>query len=148
MQEAIASPPPAHATCAAVIAAFHLWHQRCGTIHALARELSSVPGHVASFDLDYAEGDCAGLSIFEVDIHRGREQHYIGVLYGESAMSMFLYGPRTFTLSAGRDESADYDSDQMLSSDPRKMDELDAVGMFHQVPKCRPRQLATLDLAF
>ncbi|WP_440569463.1 hypothetical protein [Stenotrophomonas sp. STK17_22] len=140
--------PSVGAVTAAVIAAFHAWHERWGTPHDLVQSLSSVIGHAANFDLDQAEGDCAGLSIYQIDIHRGIESHYVGVLYGESVLSIFLYGPRTFTLSTGRAESADDDSGEMLTFDPHSMDELDALGMFSQVPKCRPRQLAMVDLGF
>lgn len=148
MHESTPVQPSVHATSAAIIAEFHQWHEGGEQAQELVRRLSTVSGYAASFDLDYADGDCSGLSIFHVDIHRGLEPHYIGVLYSESSVSVFLYGPRTFALSAVRDQSAEFDSSEMVTFDPHSMDERDAVGMFYQVAKCRPRQLATVDLAF
>ncbi|EKZ1926536.1 TPA: hypothetical protein ACKQCJ_004216 [Stenotrophomonas maltophilia] len=148
MQESIALPDVYTAT-AAIAAAFHLRHLNCGTVHELEVDISSMPGHVTSFVLDFAGGNYSGVSILQVEsIHRGPEPQYVGVVYGEVTLGVFLYDPDMFTLTPERDDDADYDSGQMVTADPQAMGELDAFGLFFQLENVQLHELASVDFMF
>lgn len=102
----------------------------------LADVFGQLPGHVVTHVLDLPDGSTwAATFVAVVDdsaAASGHEQVHLVVHTGE-AINVYVYEPRSFELSAERDKDAEYDCGIMLSSDPARMSEMDAYGLWVQL---------------
>lgn len=108
----------------------------------LTDHIKQLPGHIATHELNFAGGNWWRISFVAAE-----ESNLVFMaVYGET-IDVFVYDQDAFQISKQRAEGEDYDSDVMLSADPKEMGELDAHGLWYQLERSNLRLYQASDVS-
>jgi hypothetical protein len=95
-----------------------------------------LPGHVETHVLDLPDGStwaATFVAVLDDSTDAPEHEQLQLVVHSGEGINVYVYEPQCFELAAKRDEDAEYDCGIMLSSDPSRMDEMDAYGLWTQL---------------